>query len=95
MICNGSTPDLTYSELTDYYNELVLQLRLAEHNLNESIHLEIDESSKHDALQKQREIIKLLNESILPALQFTVSYYMVAIVTAALAIYRYNVHACA
>ena len=66
--------NLTYSELTNYYNELVIQLRLAEHNLNVTIDLEVKEGYLNNALKREKRIIKLLNESILPALEATVSY---------------------
>ena len=64
---------LTYSQLTSYYNELVIQLRLAEHNLNVTIDLEVKEEHLNKALKIEKRIIKLLNESILPALETTVS----------------------
>ena len=74
--CNDNNePTLTYSELTDYYNEFVLQLKLAEHNFNTAINLEIKETNRSESLKHAGKIIKLLNESILPALEFTVSYY--------------------
>ena len=65
---------LTYSQLTSYYNELVIQLRLAEHNLNVTINLEVKEEHLNKAVKMEKNIIKLLNESILPALETTVSY---------------------
>ena len=65
--------NLTYSQLTNYYNEFVLQLKLAEHNLEVAIDLEIQESKRSDSMEKERNIIKSLNETILPALEFTVS----------------------
>ena len=68
-----SNPTLTYSQLTNYYNELVIQLRLAQYNLNVSIALEVKEEKINDALKREEEIIKLLNESILPAIETTVS----------------------
>ena len=64
---------MTYSTLTDYYNEFVLQLKLAEHNLEVAIDLEITEISTTKSLEKQNNIIKLLKERILPALHYTVS----------------------
>ena len=69
-------PTLTYSQLTNYYNELVVQLRLAQYNLNVSIPLEVKEESLSKALKEEEQIIKLLNESILPALETTVSHYI-------------------
>ena len=65
---------LTYSQLTNYYNELVIQLRLAEHNLHVTINLEVKEEHLNDALESEKRIIKLLNESILPVLEATVSH---------------------
>ena len=74
VLCNdNSESNLTYSQLIDYYNELVLQLKLAEHNLQTAIDLEIKEANRSESLDKERNIIRLLNESILPALEFTVS----------------------
>ena len=65
--------NLTYFQLTNYYNEFVPQLKLAEHNLEVAIDLEIQESKRNDSMEKERNIIKSLNETILPALEFTVS----------------------
>ena len=73
--CNDKS-NLTYSQLTYYYNELVMQLRLAEHNLNSAINLEIKEANRTKSLERQGMIIRMLNESILPALEFTVSYIL-------------------
>ena len=70
-----TTSSLTYSQLTNYYNEFVLQLKLAEHNLEVAIDLEIQESKRSNSIEKERNIIKSLNETILPALEFTVSGY--------------------
>lgn len=68
--CKGhDNTSLTYSQLANYYNELVIQLRLAEHNLNVTIPLEVKEEHLSDATERQEQIIKLLNESILPALE--------------------------
>ena len=72
--CKDSrSSNLTYSELSNYYNKLVMQLKLAEYNFNTAINVEIKDESKSESLKKQKQIIKLLNESILPALEFTVS----------------------
>ena len=65
---------LTYPQLTEYYNDLVLQLKLAEHNLNVTIDLEIKETNKSKSLERERQIITLLKESVSPALEITVSY---------------------
>ena len=69
-------PKLTYSQLTNY-NELVVQLRLAEYNLNVTITLEVKEERSSEAIKNEKRIIKLLNESILPALEATVSHYTI------------------
>ena len=50
-----------------------MQLKLAEYNFNTAINVEIKDESRSESLKKQKQIIKLLNESILPALEFTVS----------------------
>ena len=65
---------LTYSQLTSYYNELVIQLRLAEHNLNVTIDLEVKEEHLNNSLKAEKKIIELLNESILPVLEAIVSH---------------------
>ena len=70
---SNSNANLTYSQLTNYYNELVIQLRLAQYNLNVSIALEVKEEKLSYAFRREEQIIKLLNESILPALETTVS----------------------
>ena len=70
---SSSNANLTYSQLTNYYNELVIQLRLAQYNLNVSIALEVKEEKLSYALKREEQIIKLLNENILPALETTVS----------------------
>ena len=70
---SNSNANLTYSHLINYYNELVIQLRLAQYNLNVSIALEVKEEKLSYALKREEQIIKLLNESILPALETTVS----------------------
>ena len=67
-----SIANLTYSQLTDYYNEFVLQLKLAEHNLEVAIDMEIKESKRSESMEMERNIIRSLNESILPALEYTV-----------------------
>ena len=67
-----SIANLTHSQLTDYYNEFVLQLKLAEHNLEVAIDMEIKESKRSESMEMERNIIRSLNESILPALEYTV-----------------------
>jgi len=64
---------LSRTHLTEYYNELVIQLKLAEHIYNASIATEIEEEYTKAALDNETVVIKLLNESILPALEFMVS----------------------
>ena len=73
---SASEYTLTYSQLANYYNELVIHLRLAQYNLNVSISLEVKEESLSEAMREEEQIIKLLNESILPALETTVSHYI-------------------
>ena len=73
--CKDKDYKLTYSQLTNYYNELVVQLRLAEYNLNVTIALEVKAEHLSEAIKNEKRIIKLLNESILPALEATVSHY--------------------
>ena len=72
--CDDESNSLTYAQLTDYYNELVLQLKLAEHNLKVAVNVEIKEVDRNKSLKTEGNIIRLLNKSILPALEYTVSY---------------------
>ena len=72
--CDDESNNLTYAQLTDYYNELVLQLKLAEHNLKVAVNFEIKELDRTESLKKESDIIRLLKDSILPALEYTVSY---------------------
>ena len=69
-----SNHNLTYAQLTEYYNELVLQLHLAKHNFKVAVNVEIKEVDRNKSLKTESNIIRLLNESILPALEYTVSY---------------------
>ena len=69
-----SNRNLTYAQLTEYYNELVLQLHLAKHNFKVAVNVEIKEVDRNKSLKTESNIIRLLNESILPALEYTVSY---------------------
>lgn len=71
---DSSKSKLTYSELTGYYNEFVLHLKLAEVNLNVSIDLEINETNKNESLKSEKEIITILKKNILPPLEYIVSY---------------------
>ena len=74
-VCEGQSGSiLSLEHLTEYYNELVIQLRLAEYNHNESIEMEVTENFTKAALDDEEAIIKILNESILPALEFMVSW---------------------
>ena len=70
---DNNETNLTYAQLTDYYNDLVLHLKLAEHNFKVAIDSEIKEANRNESLEKESKIIKMLNENILPALEFTVS----------------------
>jgi len=57
---------------------LVIQLKLAEYNLNQrSIAREIKENYRKAALDNEAFIIKIMNENILPALEFMVSFKMI------------------
>ena len=71
---NCTASNLTYSELVNYYNELVLHVKLAEHNHHTAINVEIKKGYKEESFEREEKIIRLLNETILPALEFTVSY---------------------
>ncbi|XP_065906017.1 uncharacterized protein [Dysidea avara] len=61
---------LSRAHLIKYYNELVIQLKLAEQNYNVSIAKEIKQNYTKAALDNEAVVIKILNESILPALEF-------------------------
>ena len=67
----GGTHSQTH--LTEYYNEFVLQLKLAEYNYNETISMEIKDNYTTEALDNEEIVIKILKESILPALEFMAS----------------------
>ena len=79
---------LTYSQLINYYNELVIQLRLDQYILNVSIALEVKEEKLSYELKREEQIIKLLNESILPAIGTTVSSHYTSLC------YMVFTHAC-
>ena len=64
---------LKRTQLINYYNELVIQLKIAEHLVNASISIEIQEDSMAEVEKRERKIIKLLQESILPLLDIAVS----------------------
>lgn len=72
-VCPNTTTCLKRTKLVSYYNELVLQLRIAEHFVNTSISREIKERHRINAEKKQKKIIKLLHENILPHLDIVVS----------------------
>ena len=59
--------------LTNYYNELVIQLRIAEHLINTSITREIQEEKRNEVEKKETKVIELLRGSILPLLNIAVS----------------------
>jgi len=63
---------LKYGQLAKYYNELVLQLKLAEMIVNDSslIAREVVEAERAEVLDIERNIIKLLNETVLPVLEY-------------------------
>ena len=64
---------LKRTQLISYYNELVIQLKIAEHVVNTSNSKEIQEDSMAEVEKQERKIIKLLQESILPLLDIAVS----------------------
>ena len=83
-VCKGlvflDTPDLnatclklTRTLLVSYYNELVIQLKIAEYLMNTSISKEIREDKRAEVEKRERKIIELLQESILPLLDIVVS----------------------
>ena len=70
-----STTCLKRSHLVNYYNELVIQLRIAEHLINTSIIKEIKEDKRTEVKNKEGKIIELLRGSILPLLHIAVSIH--------------------
>jgi len=68
----GEMATLTYGHLAKYYNEFVVQLKLAEMVVNDSslIAREVVEAERAEVLDIERNIIKLLNETVLPVLQY-------------------------
>jgi len=72
-VCTNTTTCLKRTELVSYYNELVLQLRIAEHLVNTSLSREINETYRIIAEKRQRKIIELLHKNILPLLDIVVS----------------------
>ena len=61
------------SQLVNYYNELIIQLRIAEHLMSTSITREIREDNRTYVENQERKIIELLRGNILPLLHFSVS----------------------
>ena len=74
--CHKATTSLKRSQLVDYYNELVIQLRIAENFINTSISREIQESKRAQVEEAQRKVIKLLRENILPLITVVVSSFV-------------------
>ena len=74
-VCQSTTTHLKCSQLVNYYNELVIQLRIAELLINTSISREIQESNRTEVENRQRKVIGLLRENILPLLNVVVSNY--------------------
>ena len=70
---------LKHTQLISYYNELVIQLKIAKHIVNTSISKEIQENYRVEVEIKERNIIKLLQESILPLLDTAVSSYIIIV----------------
>ena len=70
---NGTCVELTRTLLVSHYNELVIQLKIAEHLINTSIYKEIREDYRVEVEKRERKIIELLQESILPLLDIAVS----------------------
>ena len=68
----GVMTTLEYGQLTKYYNELVIQLKLAEMIVNDSslIAREVVEVERADVVDIERNIIQLLNKTVLPVLEF-------------------------
>ena len=64
---------LKHTQLTNYYNELVIQLRIAEHLINTSITREIREEKRSEVEKHETKVIELLRGSILPLLNIAVS----------------------
>ena len=64
---------LKRTQLINYYNELVIQLRIAEHPKNTNITREIWEEKRNEVEKYETRIIELLRKSILPLLNIAVS----------------------
>ena len=74
-VCQQPATCLKRSQLVNYYNELVIQLRIAEILINTSISREIQESNRTEVEKRQRKVIELLCENILPLMDVVVSVY--------------------
>ena len=70
----GESSVLTYHQLAKYYNDLVVQLRVAETIDTGRIALEVVEAKRTEVMGIKKRIIQLLSKSVLPVLQSTVSY---------------------
>jgi len=64
---------LTHAELTDYFNEFIIQLKVSEVILLNFIEKEVQKKHRSEAEERIQQIIELLDEEILPALALTVS----------------------
>ena len=71
-ICQQATTCLKRSQLVDYYNKLVIQLRIAETLVNTSVSREIQENWRTRVEKRQRKVIELLRENILPLMDVVV-----------------------
>ena len=69
------TTCLKRHHLVNYYNELVIQLGIAERLINTSIIKEIKEDKRTEVEDKESKIIELLRGSILPLLHIAVSIH--------------------
>ena len=75
-VCSSeSTTCLKRSHLINYYNELVIQLRIAERLINTTIIKEIKEDKRTEVENKESKIIELLRGNILPLLHIAVSIH--------------------
>ena len=88
-VCQQAATCLKRPQLVIYYNELVIQLRIAEILINTSISREIQESNRTEVEKRQRKVIELLCENILPLMDVVVSVCNYNSVLE-LAIYSYN-----
>ena len=64
---------MTRTELTSYYNEFVLQLKVSQRFLTNIIQKEIQAEYRMDIEEMIKQIINLLDKNILPALEVSVS----------------------